>query len=410
MQIDGEDAMLVSIGSVCRKKRRSSMPATPTMGNLRSALPDLAAEARARSLEFEERRRLAADFVDRLKYAGVFKLLIPADAGGLGGSLSQWLEIIMTLAEADASTGWVCAHGNICAGLIYASAEPRFRGEFFAEPGAYAAWSNLPRVKVKEQDNGIRITGSWSFESGCTAATFVGGMVLLSPLAENGPPRMLAALAPVTEATIEETWDPVGLAGTGSHDVHFDDVFVPWHRTFPWPAGIAVSPYPAAVFVPGAWFITAGAAATHLGLARRALHEARNELRGKTDRYTQRPLLEHPATQRSLEAAEGLWFACRAGLREALAAMWESGLRGEPATADMRINARVAGVTAVQRGAEIVRAAYDAAGASAVRRGGALQRLLRDASCLTHHISANQVSYELAGRVRCGIDRLSFRI
>jgi len=170
------------------------------------------------------------------------------------------------------------------------------------------------------------------------------------------------------------------------------------------------SPYPAAVFVPGTWFISICAAATHLGLARRALDEARNELRGKTDRYTQKPLLEHPATQRSLEAAEGLWHACRAGLREALSAVWESGLRGEPATADMRITARVAAVTATQRGADIVRAAYDVSGASAVRRAGVLQRLMREASCLTHHISANQASYELTGRVRCGIDQLSFRI
>ena len=43
------------------------------------------------------------------------------------------------------------------------------------------------------------------------------------------------------------------------------------------------------------------------GAGRRALDEARKELRGKTDRYTQKPLLEHPSTQRSLEAAEGLW-------------------------------------------------------------------------------------------------------
>ena len=392
-------------------KAKSSMPASPaSISDLWSALPDLASEARARSLEFEERRKLSPDFVDKLRRAGVFRILIPGDASGLGGSLPQWLEVMMTLAEADASTGWVSAHGNLCAGLIYASAEPRFREEFFADTDAYATWSNLPRVEVKELADGIRITGSWGFESGCTAATFVGGMVILSPLAEGAPPRMLAALAPVKEATIEETWDPVGLAGTGSHDVHFDDVFVPWHRTFPWPSGIAVSAYPAAVFAPGAWFIAIGAAATHLGLARRALDEARNELRGKTDRYTQRPLLEHPATQRSLEAAEGLWFACRAGMREALAAIWESGLRGEPATADMRINARVAAVTAVQRGAEIVRAAYDASGASAVRRAGVLQRLMREASCLTHHISANQVSYELTGRVRCGIDQLGFRI
>ena len=386
------------------------MPHSQTIETLRSVLPELAAEARARANEFEAERQLAADFVGRLKACGAFRVLVPSAAGGLGGSLAEFLELMMPLAKADASTGWVTAHANICAGLIYASAEPRFRSEFFADPQACAAWSNLPRIKAREQDGGLRIDGSWGFESGCTAATFVGGMVLLPPLAEGAAPRMLAVLAPVAEARIEETWDPVGLAGTGSHDVHFDDVFVPWSRTFPWPSGIAVSEYPAAVFVPGTWFITIGAAATHLGLARRALDEARAELKGKIDRYSQRPLLEHPSTLRTLEAAEGLWFACRAGLREALQAVWESGLRGQPATPEMRVEARVAAVTAVHRCAEVVRAAYDVSGASAIRRAGVMQRLMREASCLTHHVSANLASYELTGRVRSGIDQLSFRI
>ena len=382
----------------------------PSLSDLMAALPDLAAEAKSRSVEFEELRRLAPDFVSKLKQAGLMKVLVPKDFGGYGASLTEGLEVLMTLAEADASTGWVCAHGNICGALISGSAQPQLCEEFFADPFAYASWSNLPRVQVVEQSDGLRISGSWGFESGCTGATFVGGMVMLPPVAEGSAPRMVAALAPVSDARIEETWDPIGLAGSGSHDVHFDDVFVPWHRTFAWPSGIAVGPYPAAVVVGGAWFITIGAAATHLGLARRALDEARNELRGKTNRMTQRPLLENPATQRSLEAAEGLWWACRAGLREALAAVWDSGLRSEPASQALRLNARVAGVTAVQRSAEIVREAYDAAGASALRRSGPMQRLLRDASCLTHHISSNLASYEMTGRVRCDIDALNFRI
>jgi hypothetical protein len=58
-------------------------------------------------------------------------------------------------------------------------------------------------------------------------------------------------------------------------------------------------------------------------------------------------------------------------VREALTAVWDSGLRGEPACCSA---------------------------------------FLRDASCLQHHISANQVSHELTGRERCGIDKLSFRI
>ena len=386
------------------------MSKNPSLEGLQAALGDLAAEARNRATEFEDLRKLAPDFVDKLARAGAFKVLVPGDAGGLGASLPEWLEIMMALAQADASTGWVCAHANICAGIIHASAEPRFNEEFFADPHAVAAWSNLPRVEVQELDDGLRISGSWGFESGCTAATFVGGMVQLPPLAEGAPPRMLAALAPAREATIDETWDPIGLAGTGSHDVHFDDVFVPWHRTFPWPAGIAVSRYPTAAFVPGGWFIAMAGAATHLGLARRALDEARNELRGKVDRYTKKSPLEHAAIQRSLEAAEGLWYACRAGMREALAAIWDCAWRGEPPTAQLRIDARVAAATAVHQGADIVRATYDACGASAVRRAGVMQRLLREASCLPHHISVNQSSYELTGRVRCGIDELSFRI
>jgi len=279
----------------------------PSLTELRAALPDLAAEAKSRSVEFEAQRRLAPDFVDRLKQAGLMKVLVPADVGGYGASLTEGLDVLMTLAEADASTGWVCAHGNICAALIHGSAEPGLCDEFFADPAAYASWSSLPRVQVVEQSDGLQISGSWGFESGCTGATFVGGVVILPPVAEGAEPRIVVALAPVNEARIEDTWDPIGLAGTGT-------------------------------------------------------------------------------------------------------AIWACGLRGESATAALRLDARVAGVTAVQHGAEIVRQAYDACGASALRRSGALQRLLRDASCLTHHVSSNLASYELTGRVRCDIDELSFRI
>ena len=162
-------------------------------------------------------------------------------------------------------------------------------------------------MEVQEQDGGLQINGSWAFESGCTLASHVGGMVVLPPLSAGAPPRLTVALVPVAQARIVETWDPVGLGGTGSHDVHFDRVFVPYHRTFCWPAEAPVSDYPAAIFVPGTWFIANGAAATYLGLARRALDEARNELRGGRS-----PRQPRSAKRRSL--------ACRSGRRSWLAA------------------------------------------------------------------------------------------
>jgi indole-3-acetate monooxygenase len=388
------------------------MSVVTSLDALQYRLPALAAEARSRGAEFESARRITADFAHKLKQAGVARMLVPKASGGLGCSLPDWLEVMMQLAEADASTAWVCAHAGICSGLICASADARFREELFADPMSCVSWSNLHRVKVEERSDGLQISGTWAFESGCTMASHVGGMVLLPPLRQGGPPRQVVALVPVAQATIVETWDPIGLGGTGSHDVRLDDVFVPRYRTFGWPAA-APAPdagYPASVFVPGIWFISNGAAATHLGLARRALDEARNEMRGKVERYSKQPLLHHPSTQRSLEAAEGLWWACRAGLREALRSVWDSALLGKPLSAEQRVNARVAAVTAVHRSAEVVRMAYDAAGASAMRRSGVLERLLREASCLTHHISVNLASYEQTGRVRSGVDELSLLV
>ena len=49
-------------------------------------LPQLAAEARSRAVEFETARRIAPDFADKLKQAGVARLLVPQPSGGLGCS------------------------------------------------------------------------------------------------------------------------------------------------------------------------------------------------------------------------------------------------------------------------------------------------------------------------------------
>jgi len=108
-----------------------------------------------------------------------------------------------------------------------------------------------------------------------------------------------------------------------------------------------------------------------------------------------------PATQRSLEIGENPWFVCRAGVREALPA--DCGRAGDGGDAHQCPPCRCHGSA---KCTEIVRAAHNASGASAVRRAGVLQSLLREASCLQHHMSANQVSHELTGRVRRGIDKL----
>jgi alkylation response protein AidB-like acyl-CoA dehydrogenase len=392
------------------RNEHAAFPPSGTFAGLRAALPALAAEAQARAESFERARALPADFATRLKEAGAYRVLVSRERGGLGATLGEWLEMVMTLAEADASTGWTVGHGALCSALIENTADEALLEEFFFDPLASAAWSNLGAVEVKEVPGGLRISGRWSFGTGCTAATHLGGMLRVPAPAGPGSHRFIVALARRGEARIDETWDPVGLAATGSHDIVFDDVFVPWSRTFTWPDSQPNGTGPAAVLVPGTWFVTLCAAATHLGLARRALDEARRTLTGKLDRFTRRPVLEKPALLHRLEEAEGLLFACRAGVEKAVDEVWRTGCRGTALDAEARLRVRLAATTAVHQGERIVRAAYDAAGAAAIRRAGPLQRLLRDASCLTHHVSANLDSFEVVGRVRCGFDPPTFRV
>jgi len=377
---------------------------------LKAALPQLADEARERAEEFEQARQISDDFADKLKNAGVYRILVAEAQGGLGGSLLDWFDMATILAEADASTGWVASHGACVSALIANTADEKFVETFFADPDALGAWSNLPRLQTEEAEGGLKITGRWSFESGCTAATWVGGMLPRPNTPDDEPPQFVVALTPVDEAETDKTWDPVGLAGTGSHDVVFDNVFVPWERIFDWPDSKPNYGYPTAVLVPGGWIISICAATTHLGLARRAIDETRKELEGKIDRFTRGPVLAKPVIQIPLEEAEGILFACRAGMTLALNDVWESGLRGEPLSQELRINVHLAASTAVHQCEAIVRSVYDIAGASAIRRNGVLQRLYRDASCLTHHITVSDESFERIGRVRCGFDPLNWMI
>ena len=246
----------------------------------------------------------------------------------------------MTLAEADASTAWVSAHAGMCAGLIYASAEPRFREEFFANPGACVAWSNLPRVTVTGGGHGRADHGQlgvrvWMHRgdpcrrhgdalpagagrpaprgrgAGARGRGEDRGDLGSGGPRRNGQPRGalrrgVRSMAP--HVSVAGGRPGLGLSGGDLRAGHL--VHRHLRRRHP----------------PGA-----GAPRPRRG-AQRAARQA--------ERFTQKPVLENPATQRGLEAAEGLWLACRAGMRETLAAMWACALRGEPATADLRVNAR----------------------------------------------------------------------
>jgi alkylation response protein AidB-like acyl-CoA dehydrogenase len=128
-----------------------------------------------------------------------------------------------------ASSGWAlsitAAHSWIL-GMFPREAQDEF---WNPDPQRTLASSFLAmQPSLTPQGGGIRLSGRWRFSSN---VDHCGGILLLAMLPDaGGPPRPTFALLHRDQFTIENTWNVVGLAATGSNDVVVKDAFVPQYR------------------------------------------------------------------------------------------------------------------------------------------------------------------------------------
>ncbi len=378
--------------------------AGPTVESLVAALPALAYEAKARASEAEALRRVPQDFAERLLRAGSVRVLIPAEFGGCDGSILDWWRMALALSTADASTGWVIGQCTMyCA--VFAAKHPAARvRQVFADPLANVTGSGNGAGTAVPVEGGFRVTGRWRFTSGCTLATYVSGHPTVNGDSE---PLGVAMFAPVSEITIHESWDVVGLAGTGSHDIEFRDVFVPHdltNRPFDHHSEVqgALSSLAA-----GHWWDSCVAAAVALGIARHTLDEVWAVARAKPVSMLPGapPRTSDSATLRTLQWCEGILFAQEAAMTEALALIWEKAAAGALELRD-RVVVGTAAVTAVHESKRVADMAFEVATTEGLRNGHVLSRLIRDAQVMPLHAVARKGRFEILGRVAEGDSRL----
>ncbi|WP_177242717.1 acyl-CoA dehydrogenase family protein [Amycolatopsis marina] len=169
--------------------------------------------------------------VAALRECGLFRIGVPRSLGGLDLPAVTIVEIIEQLSQADAAAGWCTLIGNqsAYAAWLPASSLQDLVGK---DDGFVLAGSTAVSGTAEPTGNGTyRVNGRWRFNSGCLHADWLMGGVTVPD--ESGNPQPMLAFVPWTEATILNTWDVAGLAGTGSHDLLLTDVDVPVHRIAP---------------------------------------------------------------------------------------------------------------------------------------------------------------------------------
>lgn len=372
------------------------------------ALAAAAAEAGRRGAEVEQARRLPPDLVETLVGAGAFRLWVPADYGGAEVGVDELLDAIEAFAYHDGSTGWCVMIANTTA-LSAARLAPEHARALYGDPAAITGGYAQPVGRAVAVDGGgIRVSGRWSWGSGSSHCTSIGGGVLV--VDEAGEPAALAdgsrapfAYFDLDDVTLLDTWHVAGLEGTASTDYEVHDAYVPEGRWVDWSRPTALHVDGAIYRLPFFGTLAAGVAAVVLGLGQRAIDEL-VALGPKHPMGSSRTLAERPAVQGQVAEAEAAVRSARAFLREAMAAAEaELAAGAEEASGEARRLLRMAATTAAVRGAEAVDLCYHAGGGSAVYRTSPLQRVFRDVHVATQHGMVAPRTLEPLGRMAFGL-------
>jgi 3-hydroxy-9,10-secoandrosta-1,3,5(10)-triene-9,17-dione monooxygenase len=175
-------------------------------------------------------RNVAAETVQEMKDAGLFRVLQPRRWGGYEMSPSVFYEIQMILAEGDMSVGWIYGVIGVHNWQIALFDDRAGRDVFESDTSTIIASTYMPKGKTTPVEGGYTFSGRWQFSSGSYHAQwfFLGGQF---PGGGEGIPSMGTFLIPRSDVEIVDTWDTSGLKATGSHDVVVKDAFVPTYRT-----------------------------------------------------------------------------------------------------------------------------------------------------------------------------------
>jgi 3-hydroxy-9,10-secoandrosta-1,3,5(10)-triene-9,17-dione monooxygenase len=194
---------------------------------------------RERYPEQWQQPRLMKETVQELKDAGLFRMYQPRRWGGAEATPIEAFEATSILAEADPSVAWVLGVIGIHS-FHMAFFDPRAQEEVWGDDPTVLVSSPYAPGKAMRVPGGFRLSGRWSFSSGCDHCewTFLGGNVegeAPGTTAQSGLPAY-AFLLPRSDYEIVPNWDVHGLRATGSHDIVVTDAFIPEHRALAWSA------------------------------------------------------------------------------------------------------------------------------------------------------------------------------
>lgn len=377
------------------------------------AITERAEEIRALGPANESLGRLDDQAAKVLRETGAIRMLQPKTYGGLELHPREFAETIMRIAACDGATGWVAGVVGVHPWEM-AMADPRVQEEVWGEDNdTWIGSPYAPMGVLRPVDGGYVFNGHWQFSSGTDHCDwlFLGAFLADKDGNRLNPPRSVHVVLPRSDYEIvEDSWDVVGLRGTGSKDIVVKDAFVPEYRVIEYSkvvdgtlakeAGLTNPTYRlpfSAAFPLG---ITAavigiceGALAVHLGQQKDRVAVTGVQVRDD-------PYVLCAAGEAAAEIA-----ASRVQLIDGISRMYDKAEAGRPITVEDRANVRRNQVRCAWRAVSALDEIFARSGGNAIRRGNPIQRYWRDAHVgLQHMIHVPGTAYHASALAQMGLE------
>jgi alkylation response protein AidB-like acyl-CoA dehydrogenase len=365
---------------------------TPLAARAKALIPVLDAGAVYADLHGQ----LAPDVIEAFAGAGLFRMWVPEELGGFELGPRDSLEVLALTAYADPSAGWVHMAGSLAVGVAGSFlGETAVKELFGAGQCPVIAGQGTAPGRATSVDGGYLLTGSWSFASGLKHGDHIH---TLGIIAETGEPRIF--VVPVEKAELfPDSWDVMGLRGTGSIDYTMSDVFVPedyTHFAFTREPLHGGSLYRLGII--GLAVVCHSGWAT--GVGRRLLDELIELVRTKYGRPGS--LAQSDAFRTDLAKTEARFRAAVAFVGSAWADVEASVAAGDEITPrqDTLIRIALGNITAAL--ADVANFVYLSGGTTALRKSSPIERLVRDVHAGTQHITSGPGMWRAAGEELVG--------
>lgn len=384
---------------------RPAEPTTPTGlrhwtgaaadGRWQQVADDIAPALASTAAAHDRDGTFVTDGIALLREHGAMSMLVPAELGGGGASHADACAFLAELAHACPATSLTFSmHSHLVAAQVWrhhrdlpAPVLPKVTADqlLLVSTGA-ADWMSSSGT-ARKVDGGFRVSARKSPSSGAPA----GNIVITSIRWDDAPdgPQVIHCSVPFAAdgVSVEETWDTMGMRGTGSHTVVLDDVFVP-------DAAVSLT-RPADVWHP-VWAVVLGAAmplimSSYVGVAEAAATQAIELASQRPD-----PLSVAPLVGRMLSRLAVARDVCRAMIDASANLTFDNTVEHASTT--------LARKTAVADAAiDTVRIAMELGGGRAFATSGGIERLYRDVhGALFHPLPAHQQEM-FSGRVALGL-------